>query len=225
MSQSSKFHNGNPELLQSLQDTYSKDVWKQCLVVFTFSNMAWTHAQHRNPNPGSPTRYEEYIEKFLDRFREELETKLEVEGIDAKTIFDSAGVVNDNQILAIPAGSCPEDPVLPGVNLSWVDEIFHAIIAKCRGSVSKIRYLPPLKPFPWLLRMALLLVGMGCGAGVGSAVGMAWGPAIKWSPLPDAQFHWMILWALVGVAVGFALGKGTTRMLTRLYHRIYGHRN
>ena len=143
--------------------------------------MAWTHSQYKNTNPGSATKYKEYAWTGL-------ETKLKVDGTNVKTILDSTAGVNghlSDQILAIPAGSCPEDRVLPGVNLHgkcWVDEIFHAVASMLSlRSGNKIRYQVPPKPLPWLLRIwpaVLLLAGISCGAGIGSAVGIAWGARI-----------------------------------------------
>lgn len=126
VSPGSKFHDDNAKLMRTLQDTYSESVWKSCIVVFTFSDLALDHSENS-------TIYINGIEQYLRAFQEEL-TQM-ANGISSKSIFSSTQHLEENQILAIPAGLGPEDQILPGVSHheeeGWVDVIFNEVLRKC----------------------------------------------------------------------------------------------
>ena len=140
VSPGSKFH---PDLMQSLHDAYGQEIWKHCIVAFTFSNMAWDYTQQQSHDP--VTMYTDYIEKCLGKFQEELSKNLRVKGIKSKTMFTrrAGDHTHAQDILAIPAGSCPQDALLPGVSThpgeGWVDEIFHEIHRKYDTGEGKVR--------------------------------------------------------------------------------------
>ena len=153
-----KFHDGNPELMKSLQNIYGKEIWEHCVVVFTFSNLAWDRINSRNSDPESTSAmYKEYIEKYLDLFRKELVTNLGV-SIDTATVFSTG---DQHTIPAIPAGDAPQDPVLPGVISSsegWRDRILKEFMNRRSG---KIMPLPNIKKY--LVGGAIAVVGIGLG--------------------------------------------------------------
>ena len=74
ISPSSRFQEGNPDLMRSLQDAYGRGIWKHCIIVFTYSNQAWAHTQHQySHQPASAiatyTGYiESYIESYVNKF-------------------------------------------------------------------------------------------------------------------------------------------------------------
>ena len=115
----SKF-SGNPEMMTSLQLTYGKEIWKHCILIFTFSNVALEYDQ------GGAERYMRHVQKI---FQCELE-RLGIWDVRTAMVFDSTAP----RILAIPAGFFPEDKVLQALdyhqNQGWVDAIFLEIVAK-----------------------------------------------------------------------------------------------
>ena len=82
-----KFKTDNPQIMRTLQSSFGKDIWKHCLVVFTFSNQAWDHVESESD---AVTQYKKYIRAYTTEFIKELQ-KLDVPpDITVKTIFESA---------------------------------------------------------------------------------------------------------------------------------------
>lgn len=131
-----RFHDANPTIMQKLKEMYSNSIWKHCIIVLTFSNVARDRSiKYRTEDEGI-TFYKQYIEDYTKCFEEELK-KLQVKNTTANTIFNPDHPPVLNAITAIPAGDEPEDSVLPGVELhkhsrGWVDEIFLNMIKKCK---------------------------------------------------------------------------------------------
>ena len=138
-----KFETNNPQIMRSLQSSFGKDIWKHCLVVFTFSNQAWDHVKSKSD---AVIEYKEYIHEYTTLFIKELQ-KLDVPlDTTVKTIFESA---NDRPtIVTIPAGYETQDPVLPGIQLDeeeqWVGALFLEMMKsadKCSiGALLRFRY-------------------------------------------------------------------------------------
>ena len=126
-----RFENNNPELMRALQQCYGQNIWRHCLVVFTFSNLAWDRVK-RKEAAEAKTKYIEYITSYTDHFRRELE-KMGVE----KKITSSVQCIFDVKkdrltIVTIPAGDDVEDPILPGIDLDeeekWVGKLFNEMV-------------------------------------------------------------------------------------------------
>ena len=161
VSQTSKFHEGNPETMQWLQNYYGKDIWRRCILVFTFSNMAWDymHSLHQEPQRA----YTDYIRKCLQSFQAELRKKTDVQAVLA---WDDGGE-DYSRILAIPAGIQSQDPVLANSRSqekTWVDEVHQEIRNKCRNNTMK-----PIK-IHQSGKTIELLAQVAIGAGVGMCV-------------------------------------------------------
>lgn len=128
-----KFHDTNPELMKSLQDCYGNDIWNHCIIVFTFSNMAWDHTHHHNADTSSAIAlYTKSIENFLDKFQQELKNKLRVKYVNFKTVFDSniCPLTREETLVAIPAGN---NPILPEFQLcskGWRDTCLDTCLEK-----------------------------------------------------------------------------------------------
>ncbi len=145
-----KFQDGNPEEMQFLQNAYGADIWKHCVIVFTFGNLAWDHIHSRsNDLERTNATFRDYLEQYLELFRTELETKLNVRmNIKAILSLEAGGSIqplDQHMILAIPAGVTPQDQLLAGVtphSEGWTDKIFHAIHTKNNCVISKIVPLP-----------------------------------------------------------------------------------
>ena len=138
-----RFPTDNPQIMRTLQSSFGKDIWKHCLVVFTFSNQAWDHVKSKSD---AVAEYKQYIHQYTVQFTKELQ-KLDVPlDTTVKTIFESA---NDRPtIVTIPAGYETRDPVLPGIQLDeeeqWVGALFLEMIKsadeRSRGALLKFRY-------------------------------------------------------------------------------------
>lgn len=208
------FEDGNPALMRELQDSFGKDLWKQCIVVLTYSNLTWDRMTKQQPKNTS-FYYKEHIKSFANKFEEEIK-KMNVEGITVQVNFDSQPLSTSegcSTIVAIPAGDEPSDPVLPDfkptkistymkekpedmheVDINdWRDVIFFEIMNKCNDKLKEkllqVKYGP---------RVVKVLGQAGIGAGVGAAIGAGAGAVsgILLGPLGMAA----------GAAVGAKLG-------------------
>ena len=113
-----KFHDGNPEVIDALFQAYDEEIWEHCVVVLTFSNMAWDRINSNNSDPETTrTMYKDYIEKYQNLFCKELNRKLQSTSIQPEAIP------------VIPAGGNPQDPVLPDGG-RWRDEVLQKIISQ-----------------------------------------------------------------------------------------------
>ena len=144
-----RFEDENPEIMKCLQDAYTEEVWKKCVIIFTFSNQVWDRINQSAADQEAKIRqYTEYLTKYAESFRKQL-GELKVKDIVMSTIFDEDSVDSDQDhtIMAIPAGKVPSDPVLPGVDMqhakrSWVDEIFLEMVRNCtkESTLALLRY-------------------------------------------------------------------------------------
>lgn len=182
-----KFHDNNPELMSWLENSY-KDIWKRCIVVFTFSDDAWDHTHSCNPeNPQKgDTEYNSYVQRCLNKFQDKLR-EMKVTDVQAMLISD-AGNTQD-KILAIPAGLTTDNPrVSQG---TWADEILNEIQRKQKNNkLPSIKIDPPLS----LLKKAAL------GAGIGVLVG---GPL---GAISGATY------GVIGAGVGMLIGAGAAKL-------------
>ena len=125
---SSKFDNLNPDIMASLQDAFGKDIWNHCMVVLTFSNVAWNNIEMTHEDDEDQeiaiAEYKGLIEEYVSEFKQQLAT-LKVEGVDVKSVFN----IDFNkkkrkkwEIVCIPAGYRPRDPILPGFKYIKADK-------------------------------------------------------------------------------------------------------
>ena len=128
ISPNSKFDDLNPDIMASLQDAFGKDIWNHCMVVLTFSNYAWDHIEMTHEGEEDQeiavTEYKGLIDEYITKFREQLDI-LKVEGVDVISVFDidfSKEKGENWEIVCIPAGFRPRDPVLQGVKYPKADK-------------------------------------------------------------------------------------------------------
>lgn len=111
----SRFDDGNPAMMKSLQDAYGKDIWKHCIIVFTFSNLAWDRITKKIKDKDTAiSEYKQHINNYAAKVKEMLQT-LNATEVNVKTIFQNPSEITTegkSTILAIPAGDEPDDPVL-----------------------------------------------------------------------------------------------------------------
>jgi GTPase Era involved in 16S rRNA processing len=145
---SSKFDDANPAIMQSLQDAYSKDIWKQCIIVFTFSNYAWDRNRKKNNNKEDAlAKYKTHINNYAAKVTAEL-ANLNVQNIKVKTIFDQDVEDGSGQatIVAIPAGDESDDEVTAELaykpkyittdsetTVKWTDVVFDEMMKKSKA--------------------------------------------------------------------------------------------
>ena len=193
---SAKFEDCNPQIMKSLQSTFGKGIWKNCIIAFTFAN-------HAKPKC---KQYKEYIQKYARKFNEELQKNLEVNDVEVKTIFELDSKQNiENIIIAVPVGDDDDDEVMPGIQdgKKWLDILCHQMIAKGKEDC-KLR----LQKY-WNLKTIVgvatvgggIIGGVAAGIGVGAVVGLVGGPV--------GAIVGGVVGAVVGGAVVGASGAGS----------------
>ena len=146
-----RFENNNPKLMRALQQCYGQNIWRHCLVVFTFSNHAWDRVKRKEAAEFEARRkYTDYITSYTACFREEL-IKMGVEEkitSSVECIFDVDKAQPRPTIVTIPAGYDDEDPILPGIELDenekWIGKLFTEMLEsaekKSKRALLEFRY-------------------------------------------------------------------------------------
>lgn len=136
---SHRFDESNPAIMKALQDAFSKDVWKHCVLIFTFSNHAWDRCSDEGENQEIVIgKYKKYVTEYAEKFNTELKD-LGVHEVDVKTIFDLKPASQlPNAMLIVPAGNKEQDQVLPGCEslfdstgdntYTWIDVLVSIIL-------------------------------------------------------------------------------------------------
>ena len=229
---SSKFSHSQPGIMKSLQDAFDDNIWKHCIIVFTFSNMALSHIKSklRGDNDRAIEIYKKHINDYTDRVRAEL-TKLHVRQVSVKTVFDlplEAPQPEDHTtIMAIPAGDEPEDQVLPGIQyefpyqdqedlpLKWTDVLFNEIV-----KLSKAEHKNSLLRYHYRARMkakmkAKVAAGTLGGAVGGTAIGAAIGGTIGVTGGPVGVAVGAGVGSVTGMIIGIASGGAVSEQVTK----------
>ena len=207
----SKLMDGTPALINTYNDHFGKDIWKQCVVIFTFSNTAMDHMKKKSQNDAIKD-YKQYIKAYATELQEMLETAGVQTNVSA--IFGlNLGAKKADSILALPAGDDPADEVLPdireielGVDVegsperaikTWTDVVFFEIVNQCNDELKKkLLKFKYGKVITGLLAGEPVGVGVGAlaGAGIGACVGLALG------------LSGTVAGAGIGVKIGAAIG-------------------
>ena len=207
----STFIEENEEIMKCLHDIHGKDIWKRCVVVFTFSNILMEGIKSRNDNEENvKAEFITKIEGIMDEFRVQLlKLQVDIKDVDPKTTFNWAAISKverspENIILGIPAGLHKEDSVLPGIDngKGWIDKIFIEMLNKCKQkeNFAQHRYG---KNVPKRIAAAVGIgaAGLSAGAGFGAVVGFSFG-------VVGGPFG-MLVGGGVGVVVGVVAGTLT----------------
>lgn len=189
---SSKFELQNIDIMQSLQDAFGRDIWKQVLVVFTFSNAAWDRFKKKGKTKSKAeviSQYVEHIQLYGKLFEEQLK-KMKVPNVSVDTKINNLPreppPENQTTIPAIPAGDDPEDEVLLYVEQKnimlinptagrlrqvrdWRDVLFTEMVKKC-ADAAQLRYRYGLPKIP------TVAAAMAGGAALGGTVMLRVGP-------------------------------------------------
>ncbi len=190
--------------MQSLQDAYSKDIWQQCIVVFTFSNYALDRSRKKNKHGKSAIeKYKAHINNYAARVRDELE-RLHVQNVKVMTTFESPLEPAPKSIIsAIPAGDEPTDQVLPAstdtdqsAETNWTDVVFDEMVKKSKDKHKEmlLRYKYGTNRARNVAKVAAGLLG---GAAGGAAVGAVGGGALG------------IIGGPIGIGAGAVVGSVT----------------
>jgi GTPase Era involved in 16S rRNA processing len=212
---SSKFDDANPAIMQSLQDAYSKDIWKQCIIVFTFSNYAWDRNRKKNSKEDALAKYKTHINNYAAKVRDEF-ANLNVQNVKVKTIFDQQAEDRSGQatIVAIPAGDESDDEVIPELKYKpkyiitdgkttekWTDVVFDEMVKKSKDEHKEklLRYRYGTDKGRTIAKVA---AGVISGATGGALVGALGGGLLGIAGGP------------VGVGVGAVVGAVTGSVAT-----------
>ena len=159
---SCKFADGNPNIMRSLQEAFGKEIWKHCVLIFTFSNRVWDWYEKNQGGAREHERinmYEDFMRQYADRFRTELQ-KLRVQHVNVETVLTlnmDPPRAGHTTIPAIPAGDLARDRVMPRFEPTrilirnrdhpgnrrevdikdWRDVIFVEIIKKCSSELQR----------------------------------------------------------------------------------------
>ena len=216
---SSKFDDCNPSIIKHLQESFGNGIWKNCIIVFTFSNFARQCIK-------TDKDYKSYINDYASEFQKALKGDIQV-----KTIFEyrdfPSEPIGENTIVAIPAGKEPQDDVLPGINvptasseeevedtihIKWSDYIFALMLKKCREEC-----IPILLKYKYGMSELILNSSVsGVGAGLGACCGGIGGAALGPIGVPLGIF----LGSLIGTILGAKLGAVTGASIPRAYDNI-----
>ena len=203
VSPSSKFEEAEPAIIESLHDAFGRDIWKKCIIVFTFSNLILDRIRKNPDTTDGTTKYKAHMKDYATK----LECQLKKLNISVKTVFDlpleAPQPVGHTTIMAIPAGDEPEDQVLPGIQYeslkisfrgsdqtqefalsTWSDVIFIEMVKKSNADLKNL-----------LLRYRYKLSKIEKGAIVGGVIG--------------------IIGAFPGIVVGAAVGAGIAAVMTK----------
>jgi predicted GTPase len=192
-----KFVDGNPAIMKSLKNAYGNDIWKQCLLVFTFSNMTMEMLKKDVKDENEMTAmYKKFLVDHATEFKEELK-KLKVKNANVQVRFKfqtEALRDNDMTVVAIPAGNESHDPVFPDFKdptkfsiptssfleesiqidiTDWREILFIEIIRKCSPEMKK-----NLLQYRYGRNVALSIAKAAGGAAGGGASGLAGGAAV-----------------------------------------------
>lgn len=180
-----KFDDANPTIMKALQDVLGREVWQHCIVVFTFSNLAWEHIRSSTQREvPAVDMYKDYIRSYTERFKQEL-VKLIGLNVEVGAIFDCP--THPRLITAVPAGYRVQDRVLTTDQENWKGAIFEEMIEKCKGKHKtdflRYRYREVMAEKVLGKNGAQVLAGSAGGAAlvvggavVGSVVGLPGGP-------------------------------------------------
>ena len=194
---SSKFNDAQPVIMESLQEAFGKDIWKKCIVVFTFSNQVLAMIKEDiADNDAATAMFKKHIKAYANQFEEKL-TQLKVRNIHVKTVLDlplEAPQPDHTTIMAIPAGYKPTDEglvdyqygplqikiqdqvLLRDIDIhTWCDVIFCEIITKCdddlRRTLLQYRYGLSKVEIGAIAGGTIGMVAFVPGAVVGAVVG------------------------------------------------------
>jgi energy-coupling factor transporter ATP-binding protein EcfA2 len=222
-----KFDDGNPAIMKSLQNAYGNDIWKQCLLVFTFSNTIVERLKKDKSikDEEAVEKYKKLLTEHATKFTGQLR-KMKAKNTIVQQVYGcqtEARRDDDMTIIAIPVGDEPDDPVFPDFRpptkftiptstlveqsvqidiTDWRDILFVEIIRKCSSPEMK-KYL---LQYRYGRNVALSIAKAAGGATGGGAGGLAGGAAVGAGVGAIAGLLGGPVGVVPGAAIGAAIG-------------------
>ena len=192
----------NEAIITAIHNFHGKEIWKRCVIAFTFSNELIDELQDDYQDQNEVKRtFRSLAEEHITYLQQVLiKMKVELHFAELQTIFswvaaDRGELSPEDVVLGIPAGLETGDQVLPGIKMhegeGWTDKIFIEMLnkSKKKESLAHSRYgfnIPPrIKNLLWYSGTA------AAGAAGGAFVGTVFGP----------------FGTAIGAAVGGAIGS------------------
>ena len=185
----------NIDTISCIQSAYGKEIWKHCIVVFTFSNEALRRQKRSKTNEDPKETYKAHIQSYANEFKNALkkinaEWKMmkKVEKIGVKTIFEYNDLKSAHDdvaiLLAVPAGfgNYEDDMVMPELQRTYEDWkviLYDLMVTKCkkRGQETLLKFKYGAKAALFTASVGGLGGALAVGAGVGASIGgLAGGP-------------------------------------------------
>lgn len=172
---SSRFNNGNPAIMKSLQFAFGKDIWKKCVLVLTFSNNALERFL-KTSGSDAAIKYNAHITKYATKFQEEL--KKLGNDMPVKVAFTqiqqqpppALGEKPTPQIVAIPAGEVNKDVVYPDLSeYCWKDVFIHNLVTSTNCELSVKERLLYFQYGETAKKLVAAIAGGGVGGGAAAA--------------------------------------------------------
>ena len=71
-----EFQRFNPCIMLFLQDELGKEIWENCTIILTFSNLAWNRylKNHKGDTYKATAEYKAHLRQYTDSFNEQLRT-------------------------------------------------------------------------------------------------------------------------------------------------------
>ena len=164
-------------IITNLQHAFGREVWKRCLLLFTFSDHAHLELE-------DPAEYVRHINAHAQKFDELLQ---DISGNTSrvKSIFEyeSPNALSEEEtpssIIAIPIKKKVDQSqdILPGMIESWQDwtDVVFIELMKRTNSTQREPFL--LFKYAHIVTSLIFLAeGVAVGAGFGGAIGLAGGP-------------------------------------------------
>ena len=202
--------------IRLLQKVFGKNIWRHCLIAFTFSNEVLRNLKKKRSKK-IESDYEHYLDSICKKFQDQLKS-ISDKSITVKKIFDlyESNEETENIILAIPAGDegkdDEENEILPGfkekaINITikgtnkqgniiikdWKDVMFIEMVKKSNNPEALLKYRYNLKAF------------QAEGGAIGSSIGAVGGTIL--GALLIQPIDGLLMGSVIGGAVGEAVGK------------------
>ena len=212
-------------VVKNLQEVLGRDVWKRCVVLFTFSDQVRAQVC---PEPEDRELYKGFIQGHARRLSEMLKKACGSHVPDVKSIFEVDVDQEDmDEIVAVPVGLKVKEgkekheliPDVEGAN--WSDIALAEIVRKANRE-DREAYLHHV-------HCKLSMVGSATGIGIGTAIGAAGGAVLGVATLgfglAPAIAIGMGVGAFAGGVAGGALGTTGGLSMGEVRYRILASRN
>ncbi len=185
-------------VVNRLQKFLGKDIWKKCVLLFTFSD---TLRHDECPRKADRNKYQQHLDDHAEQFSKLIQEQCGAHAPRVRIISEETVTANQD-ILAVPVGKKlsvgkEEHMLVPGVKINWRKLAARMIIEKAPDVERNIYKSLFQDKISISTPLAGFLVGAAVGAVGGATVGLAMGGIV----------------AIPGAVVGAAVGAGTGLVL------------